>query len=341
MSGGSGNQGGVRGQFDFIMGNCRLIGGKTKLQQFDVFQQALFNAVIHFCRDHCQDVQSLISDMVEVEMKQPPMPDESLLKGAQKDLYIAEYQEDLRNWKQQVINYESNKSAMCSVVMGQCDTAMEAKLQVAEDWEAKRTDLLFVLQTAQAACIGVQDNHSMHVVAHEALRSFANCFQNNQVGLTYKQRFLACKTKLDKAGLGFKFTKKFLDKEKAKNSSLNDADATKAAENRFLGTFWLLNSDVDHTVTDNLVQAHISGNDIYPVSVEKAYAMAAVMEESSGSRRATSLAQTYEPGLSSEGDGRSSGGRGGQGGRGGPGRGAGRGGGQRPNARNRCHKCGR
>ena len=107
------------------------------------------------------------------------MPEESLLEGAQGGLYISDYQDDVKNWKQQVISYESNKSAMCSVVIGQCDTAMEAKLQVAENWEANRTDLLFVLKTAQAAYIGVQDNHIMHVVAHEALHSFANCFQNS------------------------------------------------------------------------------------------------------------------------------------------------------------------
>ena len=160
-----------------------------------------------------------------------------------------------------MICYETNKSAMCSVVIGQCDLAMDAKLQVTEDWEANRTDLLFVLKAAQAACIGVQDNHSMHLVVHEALRSFANCFQNSQVDLTYKQRYIACKTKMDKARIGFKFATKFLDKEKAKNPNLNDVGATKAAENRFLGTFWLLNSDVDHSVTDNLLLNHISGND--------------------------------------------------------------------------------
>ena len=194
MPGGPGDQGGFKGQFDDKMGNCRLIGGKTELQQFDKFQQALSNAVIHFCKDYRQDVQSLISNMVEVTMDRPDMPDESEMLSAKSALYISDYQDDVRNWKQQVKDYDSNKSAMCSVVMGQCDTAMEAKLQVAEDWEAKRTDLLFVLQTAQAACIGVQDNHSMHVVAHEALRSFANCFQNSQIGLNYKQSFLACKT---------------------------------------------------------------------------------------------------------------------------------------------------
>ena len=83
MSGGSGSQGDFTGQFDSKMGNCRLIGGKTKLQQYDVFQQALSNAVIHFCRDHHQDVQSLISNMEEVEMERPPMPEESLLESAQ------------------------------------------------------------------------------------------------------------------------------------------------------------------------------------------------------------------------------------------------------------------
>ena len=66
MSGGSGSQGNFTGQFDTKMANRRLVGGKTKLQQFNQFQQALSNAVIHFCRDNRQDVQSLISNMEEV-----------------------------------------------------------------------------------------------------------------------------------------------------------------------------------------------------------------------------------------------------------------------------------
>ena len=78
---------------------------------------------------------------------------------------------------------------------------------------------------------------------------------------------------MDKAGIGFKFAKKFVDKEKTKNPNLDDAGATKAAENRFFGTFWLMNSDVDHSVSDNLVQARISGNDNYLASVYRAYAM--------------------------------------------------------------------
>ena len=87
------------GQFDTKMANRRLIGGKTKLQQFDQFQQALSNAVIHFCKDNRQDVQSLISNLEEVEMERPPMPEESLLESAQGDLYISDYQDNVKNWK--------------------------------------------------------------------------------------------------------------------------------------------------------------------------------------------------------------------------------------------------
>ncbi len=117
MPGGSGDQGGFKGQFDDKMGDCRLIGGKTKLQQFDKFQQALSNAVIHFCKDHRQDVQTLINDMVEATMDRPDMPEDSLLESAKGELYKSDYQDDVRNWKKKVINYESNKSAMCSVVL--------------------------------------------------------------------------------------------------------------------------------------------------------------------------------------------------------------------------------
>ena len=65
---------------------------------------------------------------------------------------------------------------MCSVVLGQCDKAMQAKLQVTEDWDADKTDLLFALKAAQLACTGVQDNYSMHVMAREAVCSLTSFF---------------------------------------------------------------------------------------------------------------------------------------------------------------------
>ena len=119
---------------------------------------------------------------------------------------------------------------MCSVILAQCDPAMEAKLQVTEGWVENKADLLFVLMAAQAVCIGVQQNYSKHMVAREAFRSLANCFQNSDTALTFKARYLACKKKCDKAGISFKFTKKFLDSEKQQNPKLDDAAATKAAE---------------------------------------------------------------------------------------------------------------
>ena len=53
----------------------------------------------------------------------------------------------------------------------------------------------------------------------------------------------------------------FSNRIKKKNPKLDDAAATKAAMNSFLGTMWLVNSNAPQFVTDNLVQAHISGND--------------------------------------------------------------------------------
>ena len=56
--------------------------------------------------------------MEEVEMEQPPMPEESLLESAQGDLYISSYQDNMTKRKKRVICYNSNKSAMSSVVIG-------------------------------------------------------------------------------------------------------------------------------------------------------------------------------------------------------------------------------
>ena len=216
---------------------------------------------------------------------------------------------------------------MRSVVLAQCDPSMEAKLQVTEGWENNKADLLFVLTAAQAACIGMQQNFSMHVEAREAYRSLANCFQNNDTALVYKTRYIACKKKCDKAGIGFTFSKKFLDSEKKKNPKLDDAVATKAAENRFLGTMWLLNTEVPSNVTNNLVQAHIAGIDNYPENIERAFTMVSFTEEASSSNRtATFLAQTYEPSWGCETGVRSRG----------PRQGTGRGSCQ-PGRMNQCH----
>ena len=65
MSGGStgarataSNQGAFTGQFDAKMKERHLIGGKTNLQQFDLFQQVLSNATVKFCGSkHPEDAQ--------------------------------------------------------------------------------------------------------------------------------------------------------------------------------------------------------------------------------------------------------------------------------------------
>ena len=272
------------------MAECRLIRGKTKLQQFNIFQRALSNAVVKYCRNFPEDVKAFITNMEEVEMDEPDMPDNSLLSGLKGDIHKSNCKDDMQVWKQRVRYYTSNKSAMYSVVLGQYDAAMQVKLQVTENWEANKIDLLFILKAAQAACIGVQENYSMHVVGCEVFCSLANYFQNIDTALIFKQRFLAREKKMDKAGIGIKFAKKFLKSEKKKNPNINDAAATNAATNHFLGTLWLMNSEVPHSVTDNLVQAHISGNDNYPESVARAVS---VIEETSGdtSHSSTSLAQ--------------------------------------------------
>ena len=68
------------------------------------------------------------------------------------------------------------------------------------------------------------------------MRSLTNCFQNTDPTLVFKQKFLACKQKMDKAGIGFKFGKKFLNSEKKKNPQLDDTAVTEAATNHLFRT---------------------------------------------------------------------------------------------------------
>ena len=74
------SQGAFTGQFDDDMNQRQLIGGKSNLYQFDLFQQALFNATIKVCRsDYTEDVQNVIDTLEEVVIKEPEMPDDALL----------------------------------------------------------------------------------------------------------------------------------------------------------------------------------------------------------------------------------------------------------------------
>ena len=63
------------GKFDSDMNNLRLIGGKTKLQQFDNFQSALANATSKYCMNLPEDVITLIHELEEVIMDKPEIPE--------------------------------------------------------------------------------------------------------------------------------------------------------------------------------------------------------------------------------------------------------------------------
>ncbi len=256
------------------MNQQQLIGGKSSAQQFDTFQEALSNATVKICKaSNVEDVQSLINNMEEVVIEDPHMPDDALLTSLKKDIYFYQYKKEADSAILRRASYLSNKASMCSVLRAQCDPAMVAKLEATEDWEAKKTDLLFVLEAAQAACLGVQRNYSFYVSARDAMRSLANCFQNDEDAMDFKRRYLACTKLWDKAGISLNFSKKFLELEKKRDPKLTDAKAMMAAEDRFHGTMWLMNSQVPSRVTENLVQNHVVGTDNYPKNIEQAYTM--------------------------------------------------------------------
>ena len=87
-----------------------------------------------------------------------------MTESKQGPMHMSNYKDDMTNWKDRVKYCTSNKSTMCSVVLGQCDPAIQAKLQMTKSWDANKRNLLFILKAAHAACIGVQDYFSLHVV---------------------------------------------------------------------------------------------------------------------------------------------------------------------------------
>ena len=46
-----------------------------------------------------------------------------------------------------------------------CDPAMQTRLRMTKDWDANKTDLLFVFKAAQVAYIVVQENFSLTFLA--------------------------------------------------------------------------------------------------------------------------------------------------------------------------------
>ena len=139
-------------------------------------------------------------------------------------------------WEERVHYYKLNKRAICGVGLGQCDVLMLSKLAITTGWEANKSDLLWVLKAAQAACIGVQENYSHHVVGCEALESLTTCKQDSNSNLDFKEEFLACMKKLDKAEISFKFGKTFINAEKKRDSTFDDATVHEAARQCFLWT---------------------------------------------------------------------------------------------------------
>ena len=209
------SQGAFTGQFDTDMNEQQLIGGKANLQQFDHFLQALSNATVKICGStFTEDAQYVINNLEEVKIDEPEIPGDSLLETVKGPMYISNYNNATKCFNDRQDAYRSNKSRMCSVILAQCDPVMDAKLQVTKGWLENKTDLLFFLMAAQAACIGVQKNYSKHIVVREAFRPLASCFQNSDTALVFKTRYLPCKQKCNKAGISFKFTKKILDSEK-------------------------------------------------------------------------------------------------------------------------------
>ena len=74
------SQGALMRQFNKDMNQRQLIGSKSNLHQFDLFQQALSNTTVKVCWSaYTEDVQHVIDNMEEVVFKEPDEPDDALL----------------------------------------------------------------------------------------------------------------------------------------------------------------------------------------------------------------------------------------------------------------------
>ena len=82
MPSGATGQGAFTGQFDDDMNQRHLIGGKSKLHQFDLFQTSLSTGTVKVCKSaYTEDVQYVIDNLEDVVIKEPDEPDNALLAG--------------------------------------------------------------------------------------------------------------------------------------------------------------------------------------------------------------------------------------------------------------------
>ena len=72
------NRGAFTKQFDDDMNQQHLIGGKSSLHQFDLFQTALSNGTVKVCKSaYTKDVQHVVDNLEEVVIKEPDEPDDA------------------------------------------------------------------------------------------------------------------------------------------------------------------------------------------------------------------------------------------------------------------------
>jgi len=293
------------GVYDKQMGDMRLVGSSNDTLMFTKFYKTLHFAAPQFCSKYAEDITALLDQRKEQVFTDPPPP---VLPSAATEMEVFAAREiwkkDLAKVETRRTAYVTNKSAIRNVVLGQSDEAMMSKLEEDLEWTSRNMELLYVLDTAQAACSFVQSNHHPLVSARAALKDLIKCHQNSSKMLEFKDKMVSKVKTMELAGVSIKFGKKVTDLEKKKHPNKTEDELQESAFKRFCGFNWLGNaSRSNNTVTDALKLDFLNKNDNYPDYIEAAYHLASTMNSADpGTRQstATSLAQTR-----SQGQGRS------------------------------------
>ena len=200
------------GVYDAQMSNMRLIGTSTDPLMFTKFYRVLQYAAPQFCSKHSEDITNLLAERKEQTFADPSIPTLSTT-ASEIEVYVIrqEWKAEFDEVKIQKAAYVTNKSAIRDVILGQCDEDMMSKLEEDSDWMAKKMDLLYVLDTVQAACSHVQSNHHPLVSARAALKELINCHQNSSKMQEFKEKMVARVKTMELAGVSIKFGKRVTD----------------------------------------------------------------------------------------------------------------------------------
>lgn len=231
--------------------------------------------------DHSLDIWNAIANLEEPDMSSwdPAAPAEGDVVAK------AKFEKKIELALKREEDYVKNRTAVYSIVYGQCSGAMKAQLDSQADWKTinKSHDLVPLMKSIKVWMLNQQSSKSPTMVVISASKSLFKMYQGQFEDLVdFRKRFVAAAEVIDHIDADLsKFTKGIANKiikddynvERSSATSTQVKAAEKAAKNRFLAALFLDAADPYRyrVVLEDLEHSYIKGTDEYPADVTGAF----------------------------------------------------------------------